>query len=86
MKESVKDPLHGRSETARLFIDLASTNVDVQDMQYETVNVIESISLFIGEDSEPKNFFFQHSIFTRCNPKRKKRRKTQIDIKLSNCF
>ena len=54
MQQSLKDTLHGSSETARLFIDLASTNIDVQDMQYknENVNVIEDIPRFTGKESE----------------------------------
>ena len=55
MQESLKDTLHDSLKTARLFINLASTNVDVQGMQYENVNIIEDIPLFIAKDYEPEN-------------------------------
>ena len=57
--ESLKETLHGSSETGRLFIDLASTNVDVEDMRYksENVHVIEDIPIFTGEDSKPECLF-----------------------------
>ena len=57
LTESVEDTLHGRLETARLFMVCASSNIDVQDMIYENVNVSEDVLLFNGDDSEPENCF-----------------------------
>ena len=60
LSESLKQTLPGSLETAMLFIDLTSTNVDGQGIcktKSGNVNIIEDIPTLTVEDSDLENYF-----------------------------
>ena len=67
IQQKKKDALYVSSETEMIFTDLTSTEVDVEGMQDKSrsLNVIEDIPIFMGDDSKPENYFptfYIHSV------------------------